>query len=457
MKNTMKNRPVQLLSLEGFSVLSVFVLFLLVVPAVPFLGSPPVFAEEQVFIDIFSPAFQPLPIAIAPFHDLDPSKGRSDLGGVISAVLTSDLRATGLFRVLDPASFLVDGPIRDPGRIDFRAWVLIGAEVLVQGSFRADDRSVMLHAQIFDVHQGKAVSAKRYRGSPENVRAMAHDFANAVLEQFTGEPGAFDSKIAFVHDGTGKKELYLVDWDGRGLRRLTRNESLNLLPRWSPDARSLLFTSYQGGKPGLYRLEMDTLKETRIPSKGTMNLGGSFSPDGEWIVFSSNREGKSDIFRCRIDGSEVTRLTRGWATNVSPRWSPDGEKILFVSDRSGHPDLHIMDAHGGGVRRLTYEGKYNSSPAWSPKGDRIAYVSRWEDGRFHIHGVDADGTNMRALTYGAGNDEDPSWSPDGRFVVYASTRGEKTDLYVVSAHGGAPIRITELAGSETTPSWSPKK
>ena len=413
-------------------------------------------ASERVFIDIFAPSFQPLPVAIAPFHDSGPEGGRPKTGEVIAGVLSRDLASTGLFRILDPDSFLIDGPIEDPGRIDFRAWALIGAEVLVQGSFRADDRSVTLYVRLFDVNQGKTVSAKRYRGSPENVRSMAHDFANEVLRQFTGEAGAFDTKIAFISNRTGRKELYVTDWDGEGRRRLTRDNSISLLPRWSPDAGSLLFTSYRGGRPGLYLMDMATLKSSLVPMSGTMNLSGSFSPDGREIVFSSNQDGKSDIYRARTDGSGLKRLTRGWATNVSPCWSPDGKQILFVSDRSGHPDLYLMDTDGGGVKRLTYEGKYNSSPAWSPQGDRIAYASCWEDGRFRIHLIGADGRNMRALTVGPTNDEDPSWSPDGRFIVYSSAREGAEDLYVVGVHGGRPIRITDWEGSETNPSWSPR-
>jgi len=413
-------------------------------------------ASERVFIDIFAPSFQPLPIAIAPFHDSNPEGSRSKIGNVIAEVLAHDLESTGLFRILDPSSFLIEGPIEDTGRIDFRAWALIGAEVLVQGSFSADDRSVMLHVRLFDVHQGKTVSRKRYRGSPENVRVMAHDFANEALRQFTGEEGAFDTKIAFISNRTGKKELYVVDWDGEGLRQLTRDRSINLLPRWSPDAGSLLFTSYQEGRPGLYILDTATLRQSRIAVKGTMNLGGSFSPDGKMIVYSSNREGKSDIYSARTDGSGLKRLTRGWATNVSPCWSPDGKQILFVSDRSGHPDLYLMNTDGGNVRRLTHEGSYNSSPAWSPKGDLIAYASCWQDGRFRIHLIGADGKNARALTVGPGNDEDPSWSQDGRFIVFSSAQAGAADLYVVGVHGGRPFRITKSTGSETNPSWSPR-
>ena len=85
------------------------------------------------------------------------------------------------------------------------------------------------------------------------ARRLAHKVADEVVLQFTGEPGIADTKIAYVRGPRGAKEIVIADYDGAGRSPVTRNGSINLSPVWSPDARSLAFTSYKQGYPDLYR------------------------------------------------------------------------------------------------------------------------------------------------------------------------------------------------------------
>ena len=108
--------------------------------------------------------------------------------------------------------------------------------------------------RIYDAVQGRLIAAKQYVGSKAGVKRIAHKIANEILYQFTGRSGAFDTSIAFVSNRTGAKEIYVMDCDGTDVEQLTRNKSINLLPRWGSDGRSILYTSYRHGTPGLYVL-----------------------------------------------------------------------------------------------------------------------------------------------------------------------------------------------------------
>src|SRR5438128_504221 len=157
----------------------------------------------------------------------------------------------------------------------------------------------------------------------------------------------------------------------------------------------------------------------------------AFSPDGRSIAFSSNRHGSYDVFVVSAQGGKPKRLTSDSAQDVVCGWSPDGKQVLFASTRStDFPpsyDLYTVSADGGKSRRVTAaEGKEGT---FSPKGDQIAYVrgpGTWYRKGYRGSANDdiwicnGDGSNNRQLTHFDGQDSSPMWSPDGSFVYYVS-------------------------------------
>lgn len=419
-----------------------------------FLLAASALSQPKVYLDIVPGGGRQLPIAITPFRNLNPTGGEEPLGWKLGQVIGEDLRTTGLFRILDPVTFLED-PLRagiGPEGVDFRDWTAIGAEALIKGGFRVEGEQLEVEARLFVVVQGAMVVGKKYVGKVSDYRQIAHNFANEVLEGLTGEAGTFDTQIAFISSRLGNKEVFLMDYDGFNVRPLTRNGSTNLRPAWSPDGRQLSYTSFQKGQPALYVLELAEGRERAFPLAAEVATGGVWSPDGSLMAAALSRGGNADLYLLQPIGQVLRRLTDHFAIDVDPAWSPDGKSIAFTSNRSGSPQVHLMKLSGQEVQRLTFEGRYNSGPAWSPRGDRIAFAGL-ADGRFEIFVIHPDGSGLAQLTREAGDNTDPVWSPDGRLIAFTSTRTGEKAVHLMTAAGQGVRRLQ--AGE--TPAWSPRK
>ncbi|MBI5344879.1 MAG: PD40 domain-containing protein, partial [Deltaproteobacteria bacterium] len=330
-------------------------------------------APAKVYIDLSAPAVKKLLIAVEDVKDMGSSGTDADviktIKAELSSALKSDLRFSDLFTAIDNQAFLDDTSKWTPGEpVDFKPWRAIGADTLVKGAFRAEKERLTVEVRFFDCVRGTEVLAKRYMGSSANPRRLAHYFSDHLYEELTGRKGIFTTKLLFVSDKSGSKEIYMSDYDGRNTRQITRNRSINLSPQWSPDGKKMLYTSYKRGEPHLYMLDFVTGADTLLSEKPGINISGRFSPDGERAALTLSSEKSPELYIIDLKTKEYRRLTDNHWIDVSPAWSPDGKKIAFVSDMSGNPHIFMLDLETGGVSRLTYGGKYNSSPVWSPDG-----------------------------------------------------------------------------------------
>jgi tricorn protease len=156
-----------------------------------------------------------------------------------------------------------------------------------------------------------------------------------------------------------------------------------------------------------------------------------FSPDGRSIAFSSNRHGSYNVYVIPVQSGKPRRLTFDSANDLVCGWAPDGKSILFASTRStAFPsgfELYTVPVEGGMARRVSAaEGREG---VFSPTGDRIAYVrgpGSWYRKGYRGSANDdlwvcnADGTNNRQLTAFNGQDNSPMWSADGQTIYYVS-------------------------------------
>ncbi len=412
-------------------------------------------AAAQVRGTIFGPGARSYPVAIAPLKNLSAAAG-SDIGTRFADILGRDLTLAGYFKILDRAAYIekseASGYAADS--INFDNWSVIGALALVKGAYTLEADNLTLEVRLFDVYQRKQLTGRRYHGTASDLRRIAHKFADEIMAQFTGERGPFDSRIAFVSTRDGKfKEIYVMSLDEGDLQQVTKTQTINVSPAWTPNSHAVLYTSYKRGNPDLYSIDLLGGRETRISQREGLNLGGKPSPDGSKIAVMVEEGGNADIVLLDTSGKLIRRVTDSWAIDVSPSWSPDGRQIAFCSNRSGGPQIYVVDADGSTPRRVTFSGNYNTSPAWPPKGDHIAYVSR-SDGEFNLFTVKVDGSEPRQLTQGAGNNEDPSWAPDGRYLVFSSSRSGRTKLFVTDATGSSQVQLTHGGGDDSSPAWS---
>jgi TolB protein len=404
----------------------------------------------QVTGRIVGPGATRLEIAISPLAD---SGGGKEAGARFSEVLSRNLTLSGYFRVLDPKAY-VEGPTPvEVSQINFANWSVIGAKALIKGTVSQSASSLTIEARLYDVAQHSQVGGERYSGGLDRVPEMARRFADKIMEYLTGEAGPFNSRIAFASRRGGRaKEILTMSVDGYDVTTVTNNRTINLAPSWSPDASSLLFTSFMDGNASLYRADVSGRGVAKVSSARGLNLGGRWSPDGQRIAISLERSGNSDIYLLNEQGQVLKQLTTGGEIDVSPVWSPDGRQIAFVSARTGTPQIYVMGADGSSPRRVTFQGSYNTSPSWSPKGDLIAYVGR-EQG-FNIFTVNVKTNQVHQLTSGQGSNEDPSFSPDGRYLVFSSTRVGKPALFLADTSGEHQVQLTRSGGDDTSPSWS---
>jgi TolB protein len=413
----------------------------------------PGYGFARIYIDINAPSMQKFKLAVPDFKNQGDRGERPELGAKLSAVLSNDLDLSGYFQPMDKGAFLDQGNsglTRES--IRFRDWTVIGADLLVKGGYACIGRSLEVEMRLFDVFRGRQIVGKRALGDISRYRYVMHRLANEIIRKLAGHDGIFLTKLAFVGNGSGHKEVYVSDYDGHNVRQITSDKSIALLPRWSPDGKKLLYNSYKdGGGPLLYMRDVVSGRLKRVSTRKGLNIGAAWAPGGKRLALTLSLKGNPDIFEIDASGKVIDRLTNHWSIDVSPTFSPDGSKIAFVSNRSGSPQIYVRDLKQGTEKRLTFEGSYNTSPSWSSL-NHIVFVSS-DRGHFDIFTMEADGGRLRRLTEDQRDNEDPCWSPDGRYIIFSSNRNGRYHLYLMTANGQNQRRITNMKGDQTAPSW----
>jgi Tol biopolymer transport system component len=261
-------------------------------------------------------------------------------------------------------------------------------------------------------------------------------------------------KIAFVSRRDGNSEIHVMNADGSGKRNLTRDRASDDYPTWSPDGRKIAFLLvrvHSRTVPGglvvgrfysyqLYVMNADGSGLRRLTRNQTGTYQVVWSPDGRTIYFGR--------YLVSTDGSGARRLPYIPFTAV---WSPDGRRIAFARPRGrtgsgpccdpSPADIYVMNADGSGTRKLTHNAGRNAEPAWSPDGRKIAFRST-RDGNREIYVMNANGSNQRNLSRNPAQDSRPSWSPDGRRIAFVSDRDGRLEAHVMNADGSGQRSLT---------------
>ncbi len=283
-----------------------------------------------------------------------------------------------------------------------------------------------------------------------------HRFAADILAQFGGT-SLVGTRIVFVSNRSGAKEIWVMNWDGTDQRQLTRLGSTSTFPSASPDGRIVAFTSYAAGYPAIYMVSLDTGR--RMPfynQHASMNAFVTFTPDSKRVIFSSTAAGgPAQLFTSNVDGSGFRRLTSSGSIEVEPKINPKtGADLIDVSGRSGFPQIYHMNLEAADVRRLSAGTGEATNPAWSPDGVHIAFAwtRGFEPGNYNIFVMDVTSQQTTQLTANEGRNENPSWAPDGAHIAYASKRGGRSQIWVMNADGTGKHALTQ-AGTNEKPVW----
>lgn len=333
------------------------------------------------------------------------------------------------------------------------------AEYALLGNAAREGSGLIVRCEAYNVISKERYLSKTFKASEEEARQLAHQVADEIVMALTGRPGMASSRLALVGNRTGNKELYLCDADGQNLRQLTFDKTLSLAPKWGPDGRQLVYTSFRSQFPDVYLITLggNSWKGKCIANFPGLNACAAISPDGREVALTLSKDGNPDLFIMELSSRRLTRLTTTKrAGEASPSWSPDGRQIVFVSDRSGFPQLYIVDRDGGEPKRITSAGSQNVDPDWGANGF-IAYSSLIGS-LFQVFVLNPATLATQQITLEDASYEDPSWAPDGRHLACTRTQHYHSRIFIVDMISRSCISLLpdSATGDWSATDWSPK-
>jgi Tol biopolymer transport system component len=270
--------------------------------------------------------------------------------------------------------------------------------------------------------------------------------------QSQGIPGS----LAFYSARDGNNEIYVMDGNGGGPRRITNHTASDVDPDISTNGRDTVFTSNRTGNNDIYVVDSDGGIPVNLTANTANDGWARWSPDGQHIAFHSNRDGNFELYIMNSDGSDPRRLTEYSGVDQYPDWSPNGREIAFRRD----VDIYVIDVITRETRRLTNAPMLNQMPVWSPNGKHLAFMSN-RAGYISVFVMNADGTGQTNLTPKDPGDADsdwvsraPCWSRTGHQIYFMSSRpstGLDTEIFVIDPDGSGTTRLTNSIGVDGSP------
>lgn len=416
-------------------------------------------ADAKLRVDITQGVSEPIPVAITKMGGSDATSSR--VGQDISKVIAQNLERSGLFKAIDPNSFVQDAASAHAAP-RFPDWRVLNAQGLVTGTVSPQgDGRLRVEFRLWDVFAEQQMAGMAYFTVPQNWRRIAHIISDAIYKRITGEEGYFDTRIVYISETGAEnrrvKRLAIMDQDGENHRFLTDGRTLILTPRFSPTLQEITYLAYYNNKPRVYLFNIDSGRQEVLGDFPGMTFAPRFSPDGKKVIFSLIEEGgDSNIFAMDLRTRRTNRLTNHPSINTAPSYSPDGNQVTFESDRGGSQQIYVMGGDGSNPKRVSFGSGRYGTPVWSPRGDLIAFTKQ-EGGQFYIGVMRPDGSGERMITQ-AFHAEGPTWAPNGRVLMFFKERpgsgGKTAHLYSIDITGQNEREVvTPLDASD--PAWSP--
>lgn len=343
----------------------------------------------------------------------------------------------------------------------YRLMLGAGAQVKVLGAVSG---AAAINEALTVNWPGKRFSWNRSAANAQQARTHAHALADAIVNATTGEKGIAQSRLAVVgmagrsRNGQAMEDLYVCDYDGHNLKRLTADNCPIIGPRWSADKRTIYYTSYKLGFPAVFKVDVATGRSERLANFRGLSTGAVPSPTNpNSVAIILSHQGNPELYVMDVRTRKLVRLTNTpLAAEASPCWSPDGSQICYVSDEPGSPQLYIVNVATKQRRRITFSGGENVQPDWSKSGIVFA-TKRGCPYRIAVINPAKGDSSIRYLTPKNEQYESPSWAPDGRHVVTSRTQGKQASIWILDAmeKGDAPYKpFNASAGQWLNPAWS---
>lgn len=272
-------------------------------------------------------------------------------------------------------------------------------------------------------HTGELVFQSDSYGNPElfTVDIATHKVVRLTNDTANEEAPTYikaSDQIGYVSDQDDGWNLYTMDLSRKSVSKvLNAKDVLIYSADWSLDGKSIAIslaencTSSSTSCPyDIYVANYDGSDLTKLTYSLGQNASPSWSPDGKKIAFDSDRGGDSEIYVMDKDGTHVEQLTDNDNFDGNPKWSPDGKLISFESDRDGGDwDIYVMNADGSDQHAITSNSSSDYTQSWSPDGKWIVYVSSEGNGNNQILLVDLHGQNEYRVIDDKSNILFPTW------------------------------------------------
>jgi TolB protein len=405
-------------------------------------------------------------IAAADFKGSGGDPQTPALKAMFDSTLYTDLSNAGIFDLVSKSM----SPQATPGApAEFNAaqWSAqpANASYVAFGGLSAANGRITVAGYLFDVRNttNPQVLGKNYNevASEEMARTIAHKFADEIISLLGGGiNGIAETKIYFISNRTGTKEVWVMDYDGQNQHAVTHLGAISLSPRISPDNSRLAFASMsrEGWSIRMFSFELNRYVAFPAGTAGGSNQSPAWSADGTKMAFSSSRTGNPEIWLADASGGNLHKLTAFKGPNVAPTFNPrTGAQIAWVSGRTGLPQIYTMDIDGSNVQRIT-DGGYAVSPSWSPNGQLLAFswnrkYGPGDPGGDDIHVIDLASKDYLQITHESGSNDFPSWAPDNRHMVFQRTISGHTEIWTMLPDGTHQQQLTKT-GNNSMPNWS---
>ncbi len=281
-----------------------------------------------------------------------------------------------------------------------------------------------------------------------------------------GDPRGTHLLVVSTVDGPEghREELWLAPLDGGTPIGLGEPATMVRNPAWAPDGSFVVYESDRHAFRELYRVDREGGGLRRLTGHPNGNFEPTVAPDGT-IAFVSSRHGNAEIYVMGPEGLQVDdqgrekgpppfRLTDHPGNDTSPTWSPDGTRLAWLAWRGEEVRAVWVERGSLEPRPFRSDGGVDRAIAWSPRGDRVAITTQLGSREVAIDIVTVEGRRVARLD-GPGPDEHPVWSPDGEALLFTSSRDGEPDLYVADADGETARPWVSSPRPDWLPRWLP--
>ncbi|MBX3746191.1 MAG: PD40 domain-containing protein [Verrucomicrobiae bacterium] len=340
--------------------------------------------------------------------------------GEAAAVLRFDLEIAGCRIVPESEAhytLAAGSGTRLEGRLTDR-----GGTVLLGRAYTAGTPRQQAHALSDDVVQalgGRGIAQTRIAFKCELSQGKSEifvsDYDGHGAQQVTRDgsivaaPTWVPGKLTLLYTSyrLGNPDIFLHDLSSGSRRPFSRQAGLNTSATVSADGQRVAMILSKDGSPNLYVSHLDGSGLTRLTNNRQGDSSPCWSPDNRTLCYSSRSGGPSTLYTLPASGGTPRRLRLAGVTNgTEPDWSPDGQQIAFTTQRGGGFEICVVPANGGDVTALVP----GEDPVWAPNSRNIVYTRRHSGGVRALSLLDVPTRQTKDLPRLSGSCSQPTWA-----------------------------------------------